>query len=468
MQKIPRQFAYKIMQPVTDSRKTPQPAAPSMRDRKTLIGLGLLVVCALGHFYNSLALVSIAGFAITLPLILFTVAAGIGALTPRTHPDNDLPLLLCVLLIGWQIVSAVALGIEGEFEWLKSVAQFILYATCFALSTRIQISRRHVAAITPLIIGIMGVFGGLGIIEYVMLNTLGTGTLISPDSKTSGYNPAADIYRTDGVMRPAVFAIEPSTYSMALSVAAILCIFCCRVVPFRHRTILGIASLLMLGGSIASISPSGWIVGIGTLVFIVISEARLRQLFVPLSLLVVAITPSIYSMKLLPVLTNRVDSMLNGSDNSTNVRVFAALELMFREPTSVADFVVGYGLGMETSYRSVMGKLYGQFDTYFNTNINNIFTVVQITQGWGGMALHIGTLLVVMNPAGTKDWSLYFPLSIMIFLLHFASGYYLEPIFWAQLSLVVVLRNANFQPWYNERTIQVHSNSAPITLGRSI
>jgi hypothetical protein len=417
----------------------------TLRDRLATVGLGLLVLCTLGHFYNGFALFGLGGLAITLPFIFLVGAAAIGWFSSRSHPANDWPLFILLLLVVWQVVNAIIMGFAGEIEWLKSFGQLAFYTTCFGFANRIEISKKHVERMIPIIIAIMIVFGSLGIIECIMLNNLNMDPILLPELRISAYDPSSDIWRTDGFKRTAVFSIEPSTYSMALSVAGVLCIFCCRIVAFRHRILLIIAGLLLIGGSSVSLSPSGWLVGIGTLIVVALSVGRFRRIFLPIFLMVFFIISFIYSTQLLPVITERIDSIFSGNDTSTNVRILAALQLMFRSPTGLADFAVGYGLGMEESYRPVMSAFYSQFYSQFSTNINNIFTVIQITQGWGGMAIHITGLLVLIYPFKNKDKSLYLPLFAMFFLLHFASGFYIDPIFWGQFALISILRNADLE-----------------------
>jgi len=121
----------------------------------------------------------------------------------------------------------------------------------------------------------------------------------------------------------------------------------------------------------------------------------------------------------------------------------AAIQLLFLPPTDFADFVAGQGIGMESKYSGLIGSTYGRLFGVYDTKIHNIITVIKVTQGWMGVALHLALLLAVFRPVGIKDRSLYAPLFTTVLVLHFASGYYLVPTFWAPLALVAVLREAN-------------------------
>ena len=149
-------------------RITVQQAVP----HRTLprIALVLLILAALGQLYNNLALARIGSFVVGIPLLLLIGATAITLITPRQRPaDGTLPLLWGVL-IAWQIFVGVALGRTSDREWLQPVMLFTLYTTCFVIISRLSITYDDLNwAMVSIGVTVL-IFGGLGILQFFLLN----------------------------------------------------------------------------------------------------------------------------------------------------------------------------------------------------------------------------------------------------------------------------------------------------------
>jgi hypothetical protein len=412
----------------------------------TTVALSLLLLSALGQLYNNIAIMRVADFAVTIPLLLFAAAALVAMLSPRQRPSHDGPLFVWMLLVLWQLLSGVLLGLTGEADWLRSVSLFFYNSTCFVLASRLQVSRRDIVNVTPMLVWLILLFGGLGVLQFLLLN-LGIRATVPKAFAASRWDPTIDIYRTAGLQRAAGISLEPSIYALGLSLVMVIYLFFYRVSHFTNKRLLWCAMVSLIGGLVVSFSVSGIVIGIVAILVAVLvgGVGRLdgRVIFVMIVALVLAITA--YCQNWFPALTNRVHMIASGSDRSANVRVVAALQLLFLPPTDFPDFVIGQGLGMESNYRALVEITYGRSFGYHRTDIHNIITVIKVTQGWMGVALHFTLLLAVFRPFGIKDRSLYAPLFVTVLVLHFASGYYLVPLFWAILALVAVLRRASLE-----------------------
>ncbi len=430
-------------EPVHTAMPEPKPAR---RFKLSTLVLILLVLAAVGQLYNNIALFRFGGYAITPPLVLLGLAAALSVFIPRRAPANDTPFIIGIILIGWTIVSAVLLGIAGNGEWQKSAQLLVMYASCFALASRLQIDNDDLAYATPVLIGTIVIGGILGVGQFILLNYTNVAAVVPEGLRVSRWDPTGDIFRTGGFQRAAGLSYEPSTYAVALSIAAVLCLFFCGLYARVNRFFLVIALVLLVAGSLVSYSVSGWVVGLFPVMLGILAvRSQVRGTLLVLMLVAALVLPALYSFDMLPGISERVESITSGEEDSANVRVVGALTLLFAPPERFTDFVAGYGIGMEETYAPIVTEIYGRRFGVYEINIHNIFTVVKVTQGWLGIALHLTLILAVFRPAGIKDPALYAPLLLLVLLIHFASGYYLDPIFWSLLTLIAVLRNANFQ-----------------------
>lgn len=430
-------------EPVHTLSREPKTARPFKLSTLAFI---LLMLAAVGQLFNNIALFRVAGFAITPPLVLLGMATAISVFIPRRAPADDTPFFIGIVMIGWTLVSAMLLGIVGNGEWQKSAQLMLMYAICFSLISRLQIDKDDLMYAVPVLLGAILVGGILGGGQFILLNYTNVAAVVPEGWRVSLWDPTVDVFRTGGLQRAAGLSYEPSTYAIALSIAAVLCLFFCSLNTSVNRFFLVIALVFLVAGSLVSYSISGWAIGIFPVVLGILAvRSQLRNTLLILMLFSALILPVLYSFDMLPGVSERIESIASGDEDSANVRVTGALTLLFWPAERFTDFVAGYGIGMEEAYAPVVTEVYGRRFGVYDTNIHNIFTVVKVTQGWMGIVLHLTLILAAFRPAGIRDPLLYAPLLLLVFLLHFASGYYLDPIFWALLALIAVLRNANFQ-----------------------
>jgi len=404
------------------------------------IVLSLLVAGALGQLFNNIALLRISeSFAVTVPLLILGVAAALAFFTPVPSPADDTPVILAVVLIGWQIFVGLALGLVTNREWIQPFGLLLIYALCFASVARLAITPEDIGwAVTTAAVMII-VFGSVGIVQFVFLNLFGVVLALPEAFSAVPWNPLIDIYRTGGVLRPAGLSYEPSTFSIALSFALVLLMLLTSVFSFRNRQLLLVSVVFLLTASLLTLSLSGWAIAVPALGVSVLN-ARFRRFAIPLLIIVTAVVIWALYAGVSTVVTDRLDTIAAGEDESANVRVLAALALLVHPPQDLAHFFTGTGLGQNPEFAAMMDEVYLRRFGITEPFIHNIFTVVRVTQGWVGMVLHFVLLFAVLRPDVRRNREFYLPMFVMVFALHFASGFYLDPTFWSILALLMVLR----------------------------
>jgi O-antigen ligase len=257
------------------------------------------------------------------------------------------------------------------------------------------------------------------------------------------WRPLDDIYRTDGVLRPAGLSYEPATYAIALAVALVLLLLLLTLGEGQRYRRLGLVSgLILVGASLLTLSLTGWAVLLPALLLGALHK-RFRRLTLPGLVVAAVVVIIVVYAGFAPVVTDRLSDVVAGRDESANVRVLAALALLVHPTHDLAYFFTGYGWGQSAEFVQLMDTVYLSGFGIYETNIHNIFTVVRVTQGWVGLALHLLLLLAVLRPGVRHNRMLYLPLFVTIITLHFASGFYLDPVFWALLALIAVLRDSD-------------------------
>ncbi|MCX7789013.1 MAG: hypothetical protein N2378_00090 [Chloroflexaceae bacterium] len=412
-------------------------ATTSLRRR---IVLSLLVAAALGQLFNNIALVRISeSFAVTLPLLILGAAAALAFFTPVPRPADDTPVILAVVLLGWQIFVGLALGLVTDREWIQPFGLLVIYALCFASVARLAITADDIGwAVTTAAVMII-VFGSVGIVQFVLLNFFGVVLALPEAFSAVLWNPLIDIYRTGGVLRPAGLSYEPSTFSIALSFALVLLMMLTSVVSSHNRKLVLVSVLVLLSASLLTLSLSGWAIAVPALGVSVLN-ARFRRFAIPLLIVVTAVVIWSLYAGVSTVVTDRLDTIVAGEDESANVRVLAALTLLVHPPDNVAHFFTGTGLGQNAEFAAMMDEVYLRRFGITEPFIHNIFTVVRVTQGWVGIVLHLILLFAVLRPDVRRNREFFLPMFVMMFALHFASGFYLDPTFWSILALLMVLR----------------------------
>jgi len=417
------------------------PPSPLLRR----IVLSLLVAGALGQLFNNIALVRISeSFAVTVPLLILGLAALLAFFTPGPRPADDASVILAIVLIGWQIFVGVALGLVTNREWIQPFMLLFVYALCFAIVARLAISSEDIgwAVATAAILIIL--FGSIGIIQFVLLNFFGVVLALPPAFSAVPWDPLIDIYRTGGVLRPAGLSYEPSTFSIALSFALVLLMLLTSVFAFQNRKLLLVSVLFLLTASLLTLSLSGWAIAVPALGVSVLN-ARFRRFAVPLLIIVIAVVIWALYAGVSTVVTDRLNTIAAGEDESANVRVLAALALLVHPPDNLAQFFTGAGLGQNPDLAAMMDEVYLRRFGITEPYIHNIFTVVRVGQGWVGIVLHMVLLFAVLRPDVRRNREFYLPMMVMVFALHFASGFYLDPTFWSILALLMVLRRVDAQ-----------------------
>lgn len=421
-------------------RITVQQAVP----HRTLprIALVLLILAALGQLYNNLALARIGSFVVGIPLLLLIGATTITLITPRQRPaDGALPLLWGVL-IAWQVFVGVALGRTSDREWLQPFMLFTLYTTCFVIISRLSISYDDLNwAMVSIGVAVL-IFGGLGILQFFLLNLFQLVPTLPPELSAVVWQPTIDIYRTGGFLRPAGLSYEPATYSIALSVALVLFILMSSLTTFRQRGLIIVSGLCLVVASLLTLSLAGWAVALPALLVGALHK-RFRHFTLPVIILVAALLLAFTYAGFAPVVSTRLADIAAGSDASANIRVLAAVSLLVEPSRELALSFTGGGWGQGSEFWALMDAVYlGRFGMDV-TDIHNIFTIVRVSQGWVGIVLHLLLLLAIVRPGVRHNRTLYLPALVMILTLHFASGFYLDPVFWALLGLIAVLRDSD-------------------------
>ncbi len=398
-----------------------------------------LFLTALGPLYNDILLFRVAGFAVT-PVHLMLVVTVIAALMSPRHVNGPLALIVLSMLL-LEVSHALLFGSLFRADWVRSFAQYLVYATAFVLVAGVALEREDLLGIAPWLRRCAVFFSGLGIIQFV-LNNSGFALSLPAYLRVKAYDPFAEA-RTGGFVPAQGLAMEPSYYAIGLVMLLALVLFFDTVVPPHHKGLSRAAVLMLLAGIATSFSMTG-IISAGLVIFVHLASSgptkRIRNIIMLGVLLLILVASGVVR----PI-GSRLNSIARGADNSALVRVELAVRVFFAPARDLETFFLGTGLGLEARNADDYFRLYHdvaliapESDT---VRIHNILTALRYLQGWLGVLLYgilMGTMLLVTK----GEWRPFAVLLSFLILFHFAVGLYLAPGTWAAFALWAVLRRS--------------------------
>lgn len=406
---------------------------------KSKLPLQLLILTSLGLLYGDILLFRVGGFAVTLVhvMLVLTTAAILGA---KRRTDLRLVLVVYVMVL-IQVCHALLCGFSSEIEWVKSFAQFVVYAGAFVWLAGLRADRAELLAMGPWLRKCAFFFSGLGLVQFIVTNA-GFAVSLPDRLRVKAYDPFSE-HRAGGFVPVNGFAVEPAYYAMGLVTLLGLLLFLETIGRSSGRRASNLAILMMLVAIGFSFSMAG-ILSTAVLMFVHFMSTRASSRPRYLLLVLVLVLAMAVSGVAGPIQW-RLRKIARGADSSALVRVTAAMRLLFAAPASAETFFLGTGLGMEERGYATYARIYQEVSrrdrVLDEVKIHNILSAVRFLQGWIGVMLY-GLLLwmAVRIPAGR--WREVIVLLALLVMLHFASGLYLHPSTWATFGLLAIVGRA--------------------------
>lgn len=399
----------------------------------------VLLLSALGPAFSNILIYRLGDFVVT-PSHLLLILAIISILRQKRRHEFGLifPVVTMLLLDGYH---AVVSGYVGEVEWLKSFIQMLTYSTCFIFFASFRSSEDTLKKIAPWAMK-LGIFlGGIIILQFVLLG-FDVLAYVPQDWAVKTLDFTESTLRYGGVTPAIGLATEPSYCALGLVTLSAFLLFLHNNNLVQDQKLFLASLSILFGGILTTFSLTGVMIAIMMLLGWLVIQRRVRLIFSALlTITVIGIVGA--NIGVTAPLQARFQRALMGVDNSAQIRIVAAVQLLFARSTSFENFTYGTGLGMETR----------ELDTYLNiyreaslrslardeVKIHNILTTVRFFQGWLGLALYSLLLWVLLLPRSGQQ-AAFFPVLVFFILYHFASGLYLSPSFWSMIALMALLR----------------------------
>lgn len=404
----------------------------------------LLVLISLSPLYSDVLLRRVfGGFAVT-PAHLFLVVISVLLSLRLKRFVGKFTILVCGMILV-EVAHALLFGFVTDTEWITSFAQFFVYTSCFVLITTLKVNRDELKAIAPWLLKLGIFFGGIGIVQFLLMNIAGVPAYLPAAWRVRGLNPFDEL-RAGGFFPAIGLAMEQSYYAMGLVTLLAYIFFLDNNGFIQNRALWRSATLFVLGGVIVSFSLAGIVSAMALLAVKFLSLRTILKKPGNIMLIVVVVLIAAISGVAGPI-QHRLQRAVRGADNSAMVRVVAAIRLLFALPDDIEIFLLGTGLGMQTrnvaQYTSIYSKVSLRDRAYDDVKIHNILTTSKFYQGWIGLSLYGLLLWNILCPLAGKRKP-YRILVIFLALYHFAWGLYLHPGTWGTLGLLAVLRRSQF------------------------
>lgn len=399
----------------------------------------VVILTAASSIYSGVLLIRIGGFALTLAHVTFALTAVAAIFILRRVNTRFAPVVYGMVLL--ELIHALFFGLSSELEWMKSVAQYAVYLIAFLTIAALKLDHTDLAAIFPWVRKTAVAFGGLGVIQFILLNS-GMPALLPRSLSVRIYNPF-DSARTGGFVPTIGAATEPSHYAGGLLVLLALLLFLDSNTNRKGKNPSYFAILIVLAGVLVSFSMVG-ILTASALVcaHLLSSRPTDRSVYFLVSATMLIL---IFATGLAAPVQTRLLRILHGGDQSATIRVEAAVRLLFAPANDFETSLLGTGLGLETrdaaSYHSIYDEVSVRDRISNEIRIHNLLAVVRYFQGWTGVALY-GALVWRMLYVPYGRWRKFFVPFIYFVALHFSTGLYLSPGTWAIFGLMTIMRRA--------------------------
>ncbi len=417
----------------------------------------LLALVATGLLWSNVLLFWFLGFPVTLTILYTAILFIFGTISwlRLRYRTSRLLFPAMVLLLYEFVVHGVFFQGLSDPQWPRSFALLAMCAGLLTISGRFQISESQLPTLTKWVNWSAYLFGGLGVVQFILANIFGVIWIPLPDEfALGGSNAESDAFRFAGLFRSRGISSEYSYYGLGMVVLVVLCLTLLSLSPSdrRSRSFQYGAILMAVGGVIASVSFTAWAVFVIFLLFYISTNPgiilRHKRLLVG-SLLLVITTIVLVA----PFLQNRLINILSGVDNSSNYRLRTTIDLMIAPANDLRSILLGTGVGMDgnnpvvwETFEKYLSRDYLAWVTGDRTRLVIVsgWAYVIVTMGWIGLALNMWLIAAVFR-GRRKRFSLTLPLFVFSIAYLFAVGGYLSPEWWAWLVLVAALKGVQPQ-----------------------
>lgn len=401
----------------------------------------LLLLTALGPAFSDILIYRLGDFAVTLSHLLIALVT---VLILQKKSQLRFKLLFPVVMMWFlEIHHAVVVGYVDEIEWLKSFLQMVVYSACFIIIAGFRTNAVVLRKTAPWAMKLGILLGSISILQFALL-IFGVKAYVPETWAVRPIDFRDFTFRYGGFAPATGLATEPAHYALGLVTLLVYLLFLNDNAFLRSRWLFWTSFSVLCGGVLVTFSLTGVIITAIILLIWLWIKRKVRIIFWTIFIIALIIIVGA-AIGITDPVQVRLQDVLLGADNSAQVRVIAAVRLLFAMPTSFENFIYGTGLGMEERELSTYLNIYRAVSLRSiirdEVKIHNILTTIRFFQGWLGLALYSMLLWMILLPKKGR-WAAFFPMFVFFILYHFASGLYLSPSFWSLLALIALLRRA--------------------------
>jgi hypothetical protein len=338
-----------------------------------------------------------------------------------------------------------------HFEWVKGFISLVICVTVLIGASTVRISTSHLPIISNVITVWAYFTGGFGLLQFVLSNLKGKLWLPIPEIFLFRNVESITADQRYSIIRANALSSEPAHYGLSMAAITIICFTmlllfppkCCTSKIFRW-----LGFFMALGGTIVSISLTGWIFLFSIMFIFSIQYIRPKNLkhllrwiykqkiFIVLLLLIGMVVLA----SLIPFVSERLQYVSQGKDRSSNARVIMSLEIMVNPGLDLTTQLFGTGVGLENE----SDRVWEQFEKFNyvdreEVTLFNVYAYAAVTMGLIGEILLVWIIFVHLAPKSHFPFpSLYLTALVPIYLA--GGGHFLLPEWWALLGFLSALR----------------------------
>lgn len=403
----------------------------------------LVLLTALGPAFSNILIYRLGDFAVT-PSHLLLIGAAVLIFRLKWKPKFGLifPIVMMWVL---DFYHALVVGYIGEIEWLKSFSQMLAYGACFIVIAGFRLNGFVLKKTAPWAMKLGILLGSISILQFTLL-LFGVSAYVPEGWAVSPIDFRNFAFRYGGFAPAIGLAIEPSYYALGLVSLWAYLLFLYDNNLLLDKKLFWISFFVLCGGILVTFSLAGVTMTAIILLIWLGIQRKVRLVFwTLLTIATIGIVGG--NVGIISPIQARLQEVLLGADNSAQVRVTAALRLLFAS-TNFESFAFGTGLGMEergfTTYLDIYREASPRSFVQEEVKIHNILTTIRFFQGWLGVVLY-GILLWNILLPGSRSQRTFSSVFVFFILYHFTSGLYLSPSFWALLALIALMRRVQLE-----------------------
>jgi hypothetical protein len=434
-----------------------------------------LLILSTGLTIDNLLLFDLIGYPVRptlLVLFVFFFLVLISWLRKPSYPKKVYLVVFPAVLFLYEFFVHGVLSFKlTEPQWIHSFTLFTLSLGLVIVSSPLRISQNQLPTLSKLTSWLSYLVGGVGIIQFIIANIQGTPWYLLPEWLRLRQDFASGELakqRFGSLVRGVGLSSEPSYYGTGMVVIATLCLTFLYLVPQRGMArwfqfgallVALIAIIITVSGAtwgLAIIVLLGWLIGGIRWDRLKIKIKRIKlskrqRVFIKRGLFSIFFVCLIASFFIFPFLSKRIDSVQQGSDNSANLRVLLALNLIIQPGETILGSIFGVGIGLQHHsvrlYEEYHNVAPGYAQEYLTkseeVSLWNGYAYVAITMGWVGLGL---VILLLMRLIASKNHTP-IPFSHLYALIIFyptTQGIFLSSEWWGLIGFVAILQHVHF------------------------